>query len=434
LIPPAAFYLLLAKSLVSLPFMDDYQAVLGFLLQWKNETGLGRLFQIATYQHNEYRCMFGNAITGIQYQILGHTNLQVLSILGDLFVLPLFGLLYLIWRECGRPRDYTILAFVPASWILFQLQYESTLNFASSGLQNIPVIVFALLACFLASKAGATAFLGTLLSLLLSIASSGNGLFLIPIGAIIYLQHREYKRLVAWCALSGIACLVYFHGYNFKAETPITHMDNNVLGLLQHLSLPYAAAFLGSIAAMRNPLPAILFGIVLVGVFILATSDRLFARRPALYYSMLFFIVTGLAVSGLRSSLGIASAITSRYRINSTVLLILLYLYLADKFYGIHLRPLILKACAFVVGVLLIGFTAESDRVGEKLLLARRRALEVEMMRWQRHEPRHALAASFPGDFTAENEKNGLYDPIEPFFSESIREGIYQIPALPAEH
>ena len=430
LIPPIAFYVLVVRSLTGLPVADDYDSVLQFLLLWKKGSGISHVIQIVTYQHNEYRLMFENAVVGVQYAILGHTNFKELAILGDLFVIPLFVLLYLIWRECDRPRGYTLLVFVPVSWILFQLQYASTLNNATA-LQTIPVIVFALLTCFLATKTSRIAFLGTLLSLLLCIASSGNGLLMILVGVIFYLQRREYKRFVTWCAVSTIAFLIYYHGYDFTISGSQAPVNNNVVSLFKHISLSYGAAFLGSIAARTTPLPAILLCTALVGVFIFATRDQLFARRPALYYSSLFFFVTGLAVSGLRSSLGLKTALASRYRINSAVLLILLYLYLADKFYGIRVRPLILRASAFVAGVLLLVFTSESDRVGGKFIYTERHKLDVAMLRYERHEPRPTISASSPNDLTANNEKRGYYEPKEPILSESIREGIYKLPELP---
>jgi hypothetical protein len=53
--------------------------------------------------------MFENAVIGIQYSILGHTNLKALSILGDLLIIPLFAVLYLMWRGSGGSQDYTLL-------------------------------------------------------------------------------------------------------------------------------------------------------------------------------------------------------------------------------------------------------------------------------------------------------------------------------------
>jgi hypothetical protein len=437
LLPPVIFYAFLARSLTELPFADDYDAVLNFLLQWRKEGWIQHLVQVVTFQHNDYRCMFENAIVGIQYSLLGHTNFKALSIIGNLLVLPLFGVLYLIWRECDRPRDYTLLAFVPVSWILFQLQYEGTLNFATSGLQCLPVVLFALLTCLLAAKTSTKAFMGSLLSFLLCVGSYANGLFLVPIGAAIYLQRREYRKLAAWCLVSAMACVIYFHKYNFAVEAVNTKMGNNVVGILQHLSPVYAAAFLGSVAAIRNPFPAILLGIVLAGLFIFATGDRLFSRRPALYYSAMFFFITGVAVSGLRSGFGLSQALDSRYRINSTVLVILLYLYLADRLYAVRVKPFILKASACVVGALLVAFNLASNYAGGKFLLARRNALEVEMVRWERHDPRNSIGPSFLSHYSVENQRfkshlsDGLYDPIEPFLSDSIHQGIYKLPDLP---
>ena len=51
-IPPIAFYVLLACSLTKLPFADDYDSVLNYLLKWKSESGLQHIAQIITSQHN----------------------------------------------------------------------------------------------------------------------------------------------------------------------------------------------------------------------------------------------------------------------------------------------------------------------------------------------------------------------------------------------
>lgn len=432
LIPPLAFYALLLKSRLAVPFGDDYHVVLGFLLRWRQESGISHFLEIVTYQDNDYRLMFENTFIGIQYILLGHVNLEVLAFIGNLFVLPLFGVLYLIWRGCGRPRDYTLLAFVPVSWMLFQLQYAGALNNVTGSLQLIPIVMFALLTCFLASQASAMAFSGALLSLLFCIASNANGLFLIPIGVLLFLQRKEYKRLAAWCCCSMVACLVYFYKYDFAVGEIHTHSRNNVMSIFQHFSPAYALAFWGDIAAIRNPLPAELFGAVLVGVFLFATWDRLFQRRPALYYSALFFVVTGIAVSGHRSMLGIWTAMNSPYRINSTLLVILLYLYLADKFHGARVQPVAFRTGVCFFGVLLVAFNFASSRGGEKLLLLKRHKLEVAILRWERHEPRPAVTANTPGDLTENAEKKGDYEPIEPTLSDSIREGIYILPKLPS--
>jgi hypothetical protein len=106
---------------------------------------------------------------------------------------------------------------------------------------------------------------------------------------------------------------------------------------------------------------------------------------------------------------------------------------LAERLSEINIKPQLLKAGLSIAGVLLANFTFVSDRAGERLLMVKRQALEIEMLRWERHEPRHLVGSAFPGDLTAVNEENGLFDPIEPFISNSISEGIYILPKLQQE-
>lgn len=425
-IPPIAFYILLAHSVTKLPFADDYDSVLAYLLTWKSQSGFQHIVQIFTAQHNEYRLIFENAIFGIQYSILGHTNLEFLSVLGNAFVVPVFLVLYLIWRDFGHSGDFALFAFIPASWLLFELQYASTLNCAMNPLQSVPVICFMLLTCWLAVRPGNAAYLGCLVSLLLCISSSGNGLFMIPLGCLIFLQRKQYRRLAGCVAVGAAMGVVYFAGYTVRASSNGAH--HSLLDSARHISLGYGAAFLGSIATKANPIPAIALTVLLVVIFIFATRDRLYERNPALYYSSVFFFITGLAVSGIRSDRGLITALGSRYRINSAVLVILLYFYLADKFRDLRISRPAGIASICLAAMILAGFTYESDKGGERLLLLRRQKVRSAMLRWERHEPRPPIVASGPDDFTVENDKKGLYEPIEPILVDAIREGIYQLP------
>lgn len=424
-IPPAIFYLLLSRSLTWLPFFDDYQAVIQYALDWQHAHGLGRVVQILMYQHNEYRLMLNNFVVSVQLALLGHLNLLALCVLGDLFVIPVFIALWLIWRDFGHPGNTGLWLLVPASWLLFQLQYASTLNYAMDAMQMVPVILFMLLSCWLLARPGNAEFAGAVAAVILSIASSANGLFMIPIGALLLLQQRQFRRLAVWIAAGALMSGIYFYHYDFHArQGPASH---SVLSSVSHISLPYAGAFLGSIATVTRPLPAILFSLVLLGIFLMATRDRLYRRNPALYYAALFFFVTAIALSGLRSDLGLAEALGSRYRLNSTVLVILLYFYLADK--ALHLRiarnPRI--AATAVAGVLIVLFTAESDHGGQKLLLMRRERLREAMLHWERHEPPPPVVALGPDDFTLQHLEEGMYEPDPGILQQALSAHLYQL-------
>src|SRR5262249_20370688 len=156
------------------------------------------------------KTMFANAVFVMQYVMLGHVNFAILSALGNLFVFLLFIVLYKMWMSDGRAINNRLFLFVPTAWILFQLQYYGTLNFPSAGLQNVPILFFSFLAIYLLSKNEAKAFYFALLSLVLAIATSGNGILLIPIGGLLLIQLRRPMRLVSWLLVSGGMLVVYF--------------------------------------------------------------------------------------------------------------------------------------------------------------------------------------------------------------------------------
>src|ERR1700751_3390409 len=101
-LPIVTFYILLSRELVNLPFLDDYSAILDFLNQWtKLHSAHEKVLGVLIAQHNEYKIMFANAIFVMQYAMLGRVNFVILAVLGNLFVLFLFAVLYKMWISDG---------------------------------------------------------------------------------------------------------------------------------------------------------------------------------------------------------------------------------------------------------------------------------------------------------------------------------------------
>jgi hypothetical protein len=245
-----------------------------------------------------------------------------------------------------------------------------------------------------------------------------------------FLQQKEYKRLAAWTLTGSFLCLVYFYRYNFNSRQAGTGVDRGLFASLKHLSPIWAASFLGSTAAIRSVIPAVMLGITFVILFVFSTREKLFSRNPTVYYAMLFFFFTAIVLSGIRSQLGLRESIGSRYRIDSAVMVILAYFYVSDKIYHLRRETLIVSSCILAFG--LVGFTLMSDREGYKLLLIRRAKLEAGMYRWEHHLPRPVVEDTDIGDEMniAAHEKRGWYEPVEPILSDSIHGGIYHIPQM----
>lgn len=211
LLPIVSFYAILARHILNIPFLDDYSSVLEFQEHFSSlPNALAKAGYVVFAQHNEYKPVFANLIIALQYGIPGHPSFILLSWLGNLFVLVLF---YLMWRYFLVDEESTsrrLLFFAPVAYLLFQLQYAETLNWSSTGLQNIPVLVFAFAALAALSRNSRSNFLLGCILMVLSIASSGNGFALFPVGLAMLLERKAWRRVGLWSIVAALCAAVYF--------------------------------------------------------------------------------------------------------------------------------------------------------------------------------------------------------------------------------
>lgn len=373
--------------------------------------------------------MFSNMVYVLQYLLLRHVNFSILSTLGNLFVLPLFLVIYLMWIKDNRAIKGRALLFVPVSWVLFQLQYYSLLSWPGSTLQNIPVILFSLLTIYLLSRDENKAFYLSLMSLSLAIASSGNGVFVIPIGCVMLLQFRRPNRIVYWLSISTAMLALYLYRYNFMSSQ--ARPNHSVVSSLCHVSPIYTLSFLGaSIARYGNYIPAAILGGCLCAVFIYAIRDKLYTTSPAIFYSICFILITSVVVSGLRSDFGIAQSLVSRYRIYSNLLLIFIYLYGVSKVQGRPCTSRVRRTTTATIAILAIGFNFGSNYAGFKLLQARAALTKQGLYRWEHGEQSITTA---PGPTNEDpvirrQRLSGDYAPEDEILREAIRLHIYSPP------
>lgn len=423
--PILLFYVLLFRMLTGLPFNDDYKAVLGFVLQFRQASGWQRLITILTHRHNEYLLIFQNILYSLQYELLERMHLKPLIVVGDLLVLPLYGVLWLLWEQFRFPKSYALAAFVPVSWMLFELQYASTLNCVMAPLQNVAVLIFTLGSFYFAAKPGRIDFAWTVLLVALSISASGGGLLVGPVVCLLFLQRQDWTRFAAMLLLSLTLGWLYLH-FRYWHDLPNATFATGLPG--KGFTMAYAAAFLGSVAAGSHPAPAIAFAAVLVLFLVYALVNRLDRTHPGLFYAILFFFVQALAVSAMRAPRGLSTALGSRYRINSVVLVILLYFFLAEKFRHTSFSARWKGVGLGLAAVVLLGFTLASDRAGYHLLVLRRTLVQQQMARWKAHAPQSSQSATDEPDYLERDGRIAMYKPMEPVLTESLHAGIYRLP------
>lgn len=327
LLPISIFYLVLLSRLADIPYWDDYDSVLNFIIHFADlPTTSAKLTYFAASHHNEYRLIFENAIFILQFKTFSHVNFAVLAFIGDAFVLLIFYLLWISFLPAEQDQTRRLSLFLPVPFLLFQMNYAETLNWSMAGLQNLPVIAFSLAALTSLNKTSTRSFASACCFLALAIASSGNGFILYPVGLLMLLQRRRGVDAGLWTVLGIVIAAFYFHHYTrMPPEPPNTA---SIMESHPYLKPVFALSFIGSaIAADQHILKyaSLPLALLLCGTILLMIKKRYWRENAVFTYFVLFVILTAIAVTLMRSRHGYAASFAPRYKVYSDLLLICCY-------------------------------------------------------------------------------------------------------------
>jgi hypothetical protein len=415
LLPAIAAFGILYRHSLSVPYQDDYDAIVAFAVRYAQLPTLkAKLLEIATEQHNEYKLGFEHSIVAAELELTHHLNFTFLTALGDLFLLPLG---YLIWRTYQQDEsglDRRLLAFLPISLLFFSLTYWENLNWATTGLQNTPVVLFSLLAISLIAPAkmpsAAHLLLGCLAAALAAFTSA-NGFLLGPVGLWVLMARRAYGGSVAWCASFTLPLAAYL--YHF---TPSVYVVQRFFYITRPL---FFLGFIG--CAVPFPWVAALLGLVLMTVFVLAVRSRFDRTNPVAFYFAVWILATGCLVAWVRG--GEMFVIASRYSMYSSLMLIFCYSFLAQYLPG---RWSIFSRTRFYVTsiVLAAGFCCLADVYAYTILQTRRLAI-LEGIESYRANPQVNSPLNNP-QVEQDVPKEKAYE--QGMLTEAIQNGLYTLP------
>ena len=89
----AWYFYYVAHYSVDIPYLDDYDAILDYLLKFREATG-GEKLRSIFLPHNEHIISMTRLVSWVDYGLTGQINIAALVLLGNgLLLLPL-GLLY----------------------------------------------------------------------------------------------------------------------------------------------------------------------------------------------------------------------------------------------------------------------------------------------------------------------------------------------------
>jgi hypothetical protein len=393
-IPPILFYTILFRNAVNIPILDDYDVVLG---------DLNRLLQLPTLsakassflanQSGEFKLLLLHALSWLQFYFRGPIDFRLLSAVGNGFVLLLAIVLWKMFLPHRKDLAVRLGFFIPVSWLIFQLQYCETLNFATPGLQHIAVLPFSLGAIYLLSRGKGWAFSSALFFLVLAISSDGNGLLVIPVGLLILALARQYARIAVWLVVAAGCIAAYAYRYNVMQSA--ADPNHSIFSVILRLRPDYVIAFIGSAAGFPFHFkPASLLLGSLLSIFFVAMAWRGYPRRnPAVSYCVLFLLLTAIGVAGLRSDFGAAN-LPSRYAIYSALFLSFAWMAIVEEVLQYRQVTLVNDGVFLIAVAAALLFSLSMDLIGSMYIAERRRGLIKAMTEFE--HPAIAEAAPSP--------------------------------------
>lgn len=443
--PAVIFYSILLRQAINIPDQDDYEMILDFLNRLPSIQGVtakGAYFLSA--QFNEYKVFFLHGLVWLEVALQGHLNFRLLCAIGNGFVLLLAVVLWKIFLPNYKDVGTKLVMFLPVAWLIFQLNYAETLDWAGPSLQNVVVLPFSLSAIYFLFRTTTAGYWLALVCLVLAIAASGNGFFLVPIGVLVLARRKLYAQMAGWLVISAVCIAVYAYHYNLMSSQSPNH--HSILATLIHVRPAYFLGFVGSaispvfylFAFVGNP-PAprfhvqillakvcsLGFGFVLCLFFVAMLRKGYFRRNALAANCILFVLLTALGVTAIRSDFGIGESLSSRYEMYSVLLLVFAWLAVVEQ-YLLRARESVRKWSVTGAIALAILFAARTDVVGVRYLTSRNQATIRGMAEFEHSGGRVSPVLSFANqpERMIELDKLALAD-----LRESIRLGIYKPPA-----
>lgn len=350
LLPILAFWLCWGHLAVNVPKWDDH-ALKAYLFYSEQETTFtGKIYQLFR-QHNEHRIVLDRFVTWLDYTLFGKLNYLHLMILGNASLLGLLGIFGAVLK---RSKSKEMISFQkmsslsglnylpPIAFLLFNLSSWENAFWGMAALQNFSVVLFVLGAIYVLSFTNS--LLGAIILGLLATLTSGNGMLIWPIGAVLLVLQRRFRPLAFWGISTVLIIGLYFLGYEKPAGNPPAR--GPIVDLLKGWLAFNGAA--GEVFPISSTFTlCLLLGGLLTVALLMTSLWVLFKQSQTEPYqrtgspvstfflgSVAFLLGTAAIVAWSRVGFGLDVLITSRYKIYSLTLLAVAYVFTVTQLSG----------------------------------------------------------------------------------------------------
>jgi len=337
---PVIFFIWVVMTYkASVPWRDDYDAVLNFLNQFVSSPALsGKL--AAIWAQRNHRIVFPHLVFLVPYLVGGKADFNFYILFGDLaWLIGVGALIYYLYRKYELP----VWSLVPLPFLLFSLRLLDPMLWADSGVPVFSSLCFSIL-FFIALSEDRIAWACVLF--LLSFFAWGDGSVLYPLGLLYFAANRQWKNLAIFAGIGLAGLIGYLVGFRLEVAG----------GLARHIDLRqsvlFILEFLGGIHF--EFIPKVSIDIELGAVFLLASLYFLIRRRT-IDFAMLLIglaISTAIVAAYTRGGFGVQRASISRYAEFSMLMFVGLYVYTLTTIK----RPAVNIAISALVTVIMVAF------------------------------------------------------------------------------
>lgn len=341
---------------VNIPFWDEFDAALNWLLRWKEADFSGR-FSLMVHQHNEHRMFSYYALVLINYLMMGEINFRLLIIAGNLGIIFLLLLLYRLLPVERR----SLLYFVPVL-LLVTPPMSNITDLGVMTMNGIFQYFFALFSLWFLSKNRKLEFLFAIFFAILATFSHGNGMFVYLSGYVVMLLSGKKSkfRISVWSMVMVLSVTGYFTHYVFHTQPSSAFIvfKQPVESLMFFFAF-FANNFYVFVGKQLWPVIAAGGSIVVFYGCLVFFRWKYLKQYPVTISAMVFILLSVAAVAVSRVGMGIEEATADRYRLLSALFLALLCISVFQGFQKIEkwvLVTLLTGSLLFYAGRTVYGF------------------------------------------------------------------------------
>lgn len=290
----------------NVPFWDDYDSVLGFILHLQDSTSWSGFFERLFRFDSGHRTVTSRLFYAGTYWLTGSVNFHLITGVGNL---TLVGLCVLLVHQTEGTARRVRLGVVLALG-LFHLQHYEPFLWGGASIDHFQILLLAggALAALVSPRPTATV-IASLLAVLATFTLA-HGCVVWPVGAFILIQQRRWRALGYWSGTAVAALAVFLHG--FTLDPAHTSTDFSPTGLARLIQ--FWLALLGGPLAFGDRANAPVLGLVLLAILGWLGARGCLARHP-LAMALALFAVGSLALIAFGRLNVAVEQIQSRYLI-----------------------------------------------------------------------------------------------------------------------